>query len=206
LSFCMCAGGQVIPSVSAQGYFATNGMSLSKRNSPWANSGLMVTLGPADFGSEHVLAGMWLQRHYEKKAFEAGKGGYVCPIQRVEDFSRSKRSQGAIPTSYERGTFAYDLNQLLPTAVLEALHQGLPQIDRKWRGAFLRDATLVGPESRGSSPIRIPRDRETFETIGISGLYPIGEGAGYAGGIVSAAVDGLRCAKAIIRAYTPLES
>lgn len=204
-SFCMCAGGQVIPSVSELGYFATNGMSLSKRNSPWANSGMMVTVGPEDFGSQHVLAGMWLQRHYEKKAFEIGKGGYVCPIQRVGDFLRSRRSQGTVPTSFERGTVDVDLNLLLPTAVIEALHTGLPQIDRKWRGAFLRDATLVGPESRGSSPIRIPRDRESFETTGITGLYPIGEGAGYAGGIVSAAVDGLRCAKAIIRAYSPLE-
>lgn len=204
-SFCMCAGGQVIPSVSELGYFSTNGMSLSKRNSPWANSGMMVTLGPEDFGSPHVLAGMWLQRHYEKRAYEAGRGEYLCPIQRVEDFSRGRRSKGEVSTSYERGTTAVDLATLLPTAVIEALHNGLPQIDRKWRGAFLRDATLVGPEARGSSPIRIPRDRETFETIGVSGLYPIGEGAGYAGGIVSAAVDGLRCAKAVIRAYAPLE-
>ncbi len=204
-SFCMCAGGQVIPSVSEGGFFSTNGMSLSKRNSPWANSGMMVTLGPEDFGSPHVLAGMWLQRHYEKKAFEAGGGEYRCPIQRVEDFSVSRRSKGTVSTSYERGTVAVDLGTLLPTAVVEALHHALPQIDRKWRGAFLRDATLVGPEARGSSPIRIPRDRESFETIGVSGLYPIGEGAGYAGGIVSAAVDGLRCAKAIIRAYAPLE-
>jgi uncharacterized FAD-dependent dehydrogenase len=97
------------------------------------------------------------------------------------------------------------LNQLLPISVIDALKTGLPQIDRKWRGNFLRDATLVGPEARGSSPIRIPRNRETYETTGVSGLYPIGEGAGYAGGIVSAAVDGLRCAKAIIRTYAPLE-
>lgn len=205
-SFCMCAGGQVIPSVSEAGFFSTNGMSLSKRNSPWANSGMMVTLGPEDFGSPHVLAGMWLQRHYEKKAYEAGRSEYLCPIQRAEDFLRSRRSKGDVSTSYERGTIATDLNLLLPTPVIEALHQGLPQIDRKWRGAFLRDATLVGPEARGSSPIRIPRDRETFEAIGIAGLYPIGEGAGYAGGIVSAAVDGLRCAKAIIRAFAALES
>lgn len=205
-SFCMCAGGQVIPSVSEPGYFSTNGMSLSKRNSPWANSGMMVTLGPEDFGSPHVLAGMWLQRHYEKKAYETGgRDQYLCPIQRAEDFLRGRRSRGELPTSYQRGVTPTDLNLLLPTAAVTALREGLPQIDRKWRGAFLREAVLVGPEARGSSPIRIPRDRESFETRGVAGLYPIGEGAGYAGGIVSAAVDGLRCAKAIIRAYAPLE-
>ncbi len=200
-SFCMCAGGQVIPSLSEPGYFSTNGMSLSRRDSPFANSGLMVTLGPEHYGTHHVLAGMMLQREFESRAFEAGRREYLCPIQTAGDFLARRATQGKPFSSYQRGVVPMDLAELLPTVVAEALHSGLPLLDRRWRGRFLKDATLVGPEARGSSPVRLPRDAQTLESTGVRGLYPVGEGAGYAGGIVSAAV----AAKMIVARYAPLE-
>ena len=144
-SFCMCAGGQVIPSVSEPGYFSTNGMSLSRRSSPFANSGMMVTLEPRDFGSHHVLAGVALQREYERLAFELGSGEYACPIQSASDFLAGRPSRGTLPTSYTRGLVPTDIAQLVPGAVLAALRSGLPLLDRRWRGRFLANATLVGP-------------------------------------------------------------
>lgn len=204
-SFCMCAGGQVIPSVSEPGFFCTNGMSLSHRDSPYANSGLMITLNPSEFGSDHLLAGMMLQRKFEALAFEAGKREYVCPIQRADDFLARRTTQDKPQSSYERGVIPAVLASVLPPPVERALRECLPQLDRRWRGAFLDGATLVGPESRGSSPVRILRDKETLVAPGVEGLYPSGEGAGYAGGIVSAAVDGLRCAKAIMARYRKTE-
>ncbi len=203
-TFCMCAGGHVMPSVSEGGHFATNGMSLSRRESPFANSGLMVTLEPAEFGSSHVLAGMHLQRQYEQLAFQAGRGEYLCPISWAHDYLAGRVSSAAPPSSYSRGVVAADLRALIPPIIDRALGEALPLLDRRWRGKFLQNATLVAPESRGSSPVRFPRDAETLVSSGVAGLYPIGEGAGYAGGIVSAALDGLRAAKAIIRRYAPL--
>jgi uncharacterized FAD-dependent dehydrogenase len=200
-SFCMCAGGYVMPSVSEPQSFCTNGMSLSKRNSPFANSGLVVTLGSEHFGSEHPLAGMQLQRHYEGLAFERGERRYACPIQWAQDFLEWKKSSGRLPSSYPRETIATEVGTLIPPVIAKALRHALPAIDRRWQGRFLREATLVGPESRGSAPVRIPRGWETREAEGITGLYPVGEGAGYAGGIVSAAVDGVRTAKAIVGKY-----
>ncbi|HEX4147450.1 MAG TPA: FAD-dependent oxidoreductase [Pirellulales bacterium] len=205
-TFCMCAGGQVIPSVSEPGHFCTNGMSLSRRDTQFANSGLMVTLAPEQFGSSHVLAGMQLQREYEAQAYAAGRREYRCPIQSAHDFLAGRVSGGQLKSSYARGTVSCNLAELLPPVVARALAAGLPLLDRRWRGRFLENATLVGPEARGSSPVRLLRGRDSLESPGISGLYPIGEGAGYAGGIVSAAVDGLRAAKAIVRRYRPLMS
>jgi uncharacterized FAD-dependent dehydrogenase len=203
-TFCMCAGGYIIPSVSEPGHFCTNGMSLSRRNSPFANSGLVVTIPPEHFGGADVLAGMRLQQQYERRAFETGRGEYRCPIQWAEDFlAGQSRRKNLPPSSYPRGLVLADMAELVPPLVLEALRHGLPIMDRRWRGRFLKDATLVGPEARGSSPVRIPRDEQTRETPGIAGLYPVGEGAGYAGGIVSAAVDGLRSAMAVVRRYAP---
>jgi uncharacterized FAD-dependent dehydrogenase len=203
-TFCMCAGGQIIPSVSEPGYFCTNGMSLSRRASPFANSGLMVTLDPADFGSDHPLAGIELQRRYERAAFAIGGNDYLCPIQAADDFLNRRRSDRALVCSYTRGTVSTEIEELVPRQVLAALDEGLPILDRRWRGRFLGEAVLVGPEARGSSPIRFLRDSATLESTVIAGLYPIGEGAGYAGGIVSAALDGLRAAKAIVARYAPL--
>lgn len=200
-SFCMCAGGYVMPSVSEPGYFATNGMSLSKRDSPFANSGLVVTLPVEAFGGADILAGVRLQREYERRAFEIGREEYRCPIQRAADFLAGRRTlarKTLPPSSYPRGLVLAEIAEVIPPLIREALHHGLPVMDRKWRGRFLPEATLVGPESRGSAPVRIVRDDITRQVPGIEGLYPVGEGAGYAGGIVSAAVDGLRSAKAIV--------
>ena len=205
-SFCMCAGGYVMPSVSEPGAFCTNGMSLSKHDSPFANSGLVVTLEPRDFAGGDVLAGVRLQQHYERRAFEAGRGDYLCPIQLAIDFLAERRTTGTPPSSYPRGVVSHPVAELVPPRIVKALKHGLPMLDRMWRGRFLPEATLVGPESRGSAPVRILRDETSRETPGLVGLYPVGEGAGYAGGIVSAAVDGLRTAKAIIARYASIEN
>lgn len=204
-TFCMCAGGYIMPSVSEPGYFCTNGMSLSRRDSEFANSGLMITLEPEHFGSNHALAGMMLQRQFEERAYELGRGEYRCPIQMPSDFLNRRVSTGTFRSSYPRELVAANLVELVPPQVASALDHALPLLDRRWRGEFLRGATLVGPEARGSAPVRFPRDAATLESTGVRGLYPVGEGAGYAGGIVSAALDGLRAAKAIIRRYAPLE-
>ena len=203
-TFCMCAGGHVIPSVSEPGAFCTNGMSLSKRDSPFANSGLVVTIPVEEFGGADVLAGVRLQERYERRAFELGRGEYRAPAQRAKDFLADCVSTSIPPNSYQRGAVSTDLREVLPPAVVDAVRHGLPQMDRRWRGRFLADAVVFGPEARGSSPVRIDRDPESRESPEVRGLYPVGEGAGYAGGIVSAAVDGLRTAKAIISRYAPV--
>jgi uncharacterized FAD-dependent dehydrogenase len=204
-TFCMCAGGHIIPSVATPGYFSTNGMSLSGRGSPFANSGLMITIEPDQLGGDGVLAGIVLQEIYERRAFEVGRGEYLCPLQKVEDFLAHRRSHALPACSYQRGVVPAAIADLVPPLIRDALYQGLPIMDRRWQGRFLAQATLAGPEARGSSPVRIVRDPVSRETPGIEGLYPVGEGAGYAGGIVSAAVDGLRSAKAVIAKYAPLD-
>lgn len=206
-SFCMCAGGTVIPSVSEPGMFCTNGMSNSRHDTPFANSGIMITLEPIEFGADHPLAGVELQRRYERLAFELGGGNYLAPIQSARDFvdQRPVDLTRVFESSYQRGVRTAEVSGLLPEVAIRAIREGLPVMDRKWRGKFLEDATLVGPEMRGSSPVRIERDRETRQTPEMTGLYPVGEGAGYAGGIVSAAVDGMRSAREIVRQFAPLE-
>jgi uncharacterized FAD-dependent dehydrogenase len=204
-TFCMCAGGNVIPSVSEAGYFCTNGMSLSKRDTAFANSGLVVTIPTEQFGGSDVLAGVRLQQTFERKAYEIGHADYLCPIQMATDFLAKKRSQQIPPSSYPRGLVRADMADLVPSMISETLHRGLPILDKRWCGRFLAQATLVGPEARGSSPVRILRDDASRESPGIIGLYPVGEGAGYAGGIVSAAVDGLRSVLAIMARYAPLQ-
>ncbi|MGE3821972.1 MAG: NAD(P)/FAD-dependent oxidoreductase [Isosphaeraceae bacterium] len=200
-TFCMCAGGYVMPSVSEPGYFCTNGMSQSRHDSPFANSGLVVTIDPADTGSRHPLAGVHFQQRAERMAYVAAGRNYAAPIQRASDFLSGRGSRGELPSSYPRGTVSLDLAAILPSIVIETLSRGLPTMDRRFQGLFLREATLTGPESRGSSPVRIPRDHTTRQSPAVAGLYPCGEGAGYAGGIVSAAVDGLRTARAIVAAH-----
>jgi uncharacterized FAD-dependent dehydrogenase len=204
-TFCMCAGGHVIPSVSEASYFCTNGMSLSKRDTPFANSGLVVTIDPEFFAGSDVLAGVRLQQIYERKAYELSRDDYRCPIQTADDFLAGRPTRSVPPSSYPRGLVVAEIAELVPPLVLEALRRGLPIMNRRWHERFLTDATLVGPEARGSSPVRIVREQTTRVTPGIEGLYPVGEGAGYAGGIVSAAVDGLRSAKAIMAKYAPLK-
>ncbi|MEQ9408633.1 MAG: FAD-dependent monooxygenase [Fuerstiella sp.] len=206
-TFCMCAGGVVIPSVSEPRMFCSNGMSNSRHDTPFANSGLVVTLETAQFGSTHPLAGVELQRKYEARAFEMGRGNYLAPIQRAVDFlaGRQPSADESIPSSYQRGTVPGQLAEVLPPPILSAIQAGLPVMDQKWRGKYLPEAVLVGPEMRGSSPIRIARDRDSWQIPGMSGLYPVGEGAGYAGGIVTAAVDGLRAARKIVEHFGPPE-
>jgi len=153
-----------------------------------------------------VLAGVRLQQRYEQRAFELGRGDYACPIQRASDFLAQRRSKLVPASSYPRGSVLAAMEELVPPMIVEALHHGLPVMDRRWGGRFLAEANLVGPEARGSAPVRIVRDDATRETPGIDGLYPVGEGAGYAGGIVSAAVDGLRTAKAIMARYAPYDA
>lgn len=204
-TFCMCAGGIVMPSVSEPERFCTNGMSNSRHDSSFANSGLMITLEPEQFGSEHPLAGIELQRKYESIAFGLGRRDYLCPLQSAEDFLSDRQPDPGIVarSSYQRGTVPAALAQVLPPVVASAIKQGLPLLDRKWKGEFLKEAVLAGPEMRGSSPVRIDRDPYSRICPTIEGLYPIGEGAGYAGGIVSAAVDGFRSAREIVRCYQP---
>ena len=199
----MCAGGYVMPSVSEPGYFCSNGMSESRHDSPFANSGLVVTVDPAE-SSPHPLAGVYFQQRYERAAYVAGGRSYAAPIQWARDFLAGRASRGKLPSSYTRGAVKpMNLGLLLPEKVAQALENGLPIMDRRLDRGFLRDATLTGPESRGSSPVRIPRDAESRQSPAVFGLYPCGEGAGYAGGIVSAAVDGLRTARSLVAAFAP---
>jgi uncharacterized FAD-dependent dehydrogenase len=200
-TFCMCAGGYVMPSVSDPGYFCTNGMSESRHDSPFANSGLVVTIEPGELGSDHPLAGIHYQQRFERLAYLAGERTYAAPLQWARDFLAGRPSRGTIPTSYRRGGKTLDLRLFLPDPVVDALEHGLKLMDRRFGGHFLRDATLTGPEARGSSPVRIIRDPQTRENPVVAGLYPCGEGAGYAGGIISAAVDGLRTARTIVSEY-----
>ncbi len=206
-SFCMCAGGMTIPSVSEPGCVATNGMSNSRRDTPFANSGIMVTLEPHEFGSTHVLSGMELQRRFERLAFDLAGRDYAAPIQTAADFlaGRTPPKRQRLESSYRRGTTALNLNEVLPPLVSAAIRSGLPVMDRKWHGAFLEHAHLLGPEMRGSSPVRIERDTLTRQSPACRGLYPVGEGAGFSGGIVSAAVDGLLSAKQIVRQFARTE-
>ena len=206
-SFCMCAGGIVIPSVSEPNMYCSNGMSNSRHDSPFANSGLVATLEPSEFGSDHPLAGVELQRQFESAAFRLTGSDYSAPVQRAADFlaGRTPSPDERLPSSYERGAKARNLANVLPTPILAALQKGLPEMDRQWRGQYLSDAVLVGPEMRGSSPVRIDRDRDSWQIPGLPGVYPIGEGAGYAGGIVTAAVDGLRAARKIVQLFRPPE-
>lgn len=204
-TFCMCAGGYVMPSVSQAGHFCTNGMSRSAHESPYANSGLMMTVDPrpflgAGYGDDN-LAGMRFQGEVERLANRLTGEDYLSPIQWVSDFLADRPSKGRVPSSYARGAKNIELASFLPRDLVTLLKAGLPMLNERWKGRFLAGATLVGPESRGSCPVRICRDVTSRESTSLPGVYPIGEGAGYAGGIVSAAVDGLRTAKAIIGRY-----
>jgi uncharacterized FAD-dependent dehydrogenase len=158
----MCAGGWIIPSVSEPGLFCTNGMSNSRHETPFANSGLVVTLDPKEFGSDHPLAGVEVQRKYERQAFERAGRNYFSPIQKATDFitGRAPRTGETLPCSYHRGTHPLDLSHVLPPVIAKAIRAGLPVMDEKFRGDFLKNAILVGPEMRGSSPVRIDRDQQ----------------------------------------------
>ncbi len=198
-SFCMCPGGQVIGAASEPGRLVTNGMSHHARNRPNANSALLVGVTPLDFGSDDPLAGVAFQRIWEEKAFAVGGGAYHAPVQCVADFlaSRATRFVRSVAPSYGPGVTCCDLRSCLPGFVAETLKQAIPAMDKKLRGFAMSDAVMTALESRSSSPVRILRD-ETFQSPTVQGLYPAGEGAGYAGGIMSAAVDGIKVAEAVI--------
>ena len=198
-TFCMCPGGYVVAAASEEGGVVTNGMSLADRDGENANAALLVTLNPKDFPSEDPLAGMYWQREIEQKAFVVGGGNYCAPAQKVGDFLRGKPSHGAgsVNPTYRPGVKWCDLHDVLPVKITDALKKALPQLDGNLKGFVDPDSVLTGPETRSSSPVRIVRD-ESRQSVGLRGLYPAGEGAGYAGGIMSAAIDGMVSAEALI--------
>lgn len=194
-SFCMCPGGVVIAGASEEGGVVTNGMSGQKRNSLFANSALVVNVTPDDFGGTDPLAGVRFQRHWEHLAFLAGGSGYHAPAQNLLAFMRQP-GNGAARSTYRPGIIETDLESLLPPFIIRTLREGIPEFGRKLHGFVSAEATLIGIESRTSAPLRVLRN-EQFESVGLKGLYPAGEGAGYAGGIMSSAIDGIKIADRI---------
>lgn len=196
-TFCMCPGGYVVAAASEEGRVVTNGMSTSRRDGENANAALLVTVNPRDFPYEGPLGGMYWQRDIEEQAFQAG-GGYRAPAQRVGDFlnRRPSTEAGGVKPTYRPGVVWCDLHQVLPEALTAPIEEALPRLGKKLQGFDHPDAVLTAPETRSSSPVRILRDESRQSAI--LGLYPAGEGAGYAGGIMSAAVDGILTAEAIL--------
>lgn len=196
-SFCMCPGGFIVPAATAPGEVVMNGMSPSKRDSFYANSGMVVEVKERDlipFQNHGALAGLHYQMSIEKIACEAGQNLQVAPAQRMADFVNNKTSPKLNSTSYQPGIISTPLHNLLPKAISQTLQTGFQIFSKKMKGYLTNEANILGVESRTSSPVSIPRDRETLQHIQIKNLYPCGEGAGYAGGIISAAIDGERCA------------
>jgi hypothetical protein len=200
-SFCMCPGGTVVAATSEAGRVVTNGMSQYSRNERNANAALVCEVTPADYAAygDGPLAGIALQRHWETHAFELGGGDYTAPAQRVEDFlaDRATKTLGDVTPSYQPGVRLTDLSAALPDYAITAIRAAIPIFERQIRGYALPDAILTGVETRTSSPIRVRRRPEDLQSLNTHGLYPAGEGAGYAGGILSAAVDGIRVAEAV---------
>ena len=201
-SFCMCPGGTVVAATSEPGRVVTNGMSQYSRNERNANAGIVVGISPEDFApyGEGPLAGIALQRHWESQAFVLGGGDYLAPAQRVGDFLRNRPSTalGTVLPSYTPGVTPGSLDEALPRYAIDAIREALPAFDRQIRGFAMDDAVLTGVETRTSSPLRITRG-EDGHSLNTRGLFPAGEGAGYAGGILSAGVDGIRTAEAVAR-------
>lgn len=232
-SFCMCPGGFIVPAATAQGELVVNGMSPSRRDSRFANSGIVVAINEIDWQKyKHLgpLAGLELQKSVEQKAWEMGRrrcgaeqrvmstelrekqkntrnsvletrNSQTAPAQRLNDFLNGKISNQLNETSYQPGLVSMDMTEVLPDIIARPLQEGLKQFGKMMKGYVTNEAQLIGIESRTSSPVRIPRDRESLEHLQIKGLFPCGEGAGYAGGIVSAAMDGERCAEKLVEFY-----
>jgi uncharacterized FAD-dependent dehydrogenase len=199
-SFCMCPGGLVIGAGSEPGQVVTNGMSLFRRNAPWANSALIVSVGPTDFPSPGPLAGVEFQRRWEEKAFLLGRQNFKAPAQNLLDFLNDRDPGPIRETSFRPGVSRARLEECLPSFVVEGLREALPVFNRKMPGFCSPEAVLIGVETRTSSPVRILRE-EDFQSRTVRGLYPCGEGSGYAGGIVSSALDGMKAAEAIIKTW-----
>ncbi len=200
-SFCMCPGGLIVPASTAPGELVVNGMSLSRRDSKWANSGLVVQIEQEDlneFSKHEELAGLEFQKFWEQRMYSVIADGTQCaPAQKVTDFVNGKLSCELDKPSYIPGIFSADLMILLPECVSSRLKIALPKFGKKIKGYFSDEGVMIGLESRTSSPVRIPRNKETYMHPEVIGLYPCGEGAGYAGGIISAAIDGMNVADAI---------
>ncbi len=200
-SFCMCPGGTVVAATSEPGRVVTNGMSQYSRNERNANAAIVCDIGPADYAAygDGPLAGIALQRHWESRAYELGGGDYTAPAQRVGDFlaGRASSALGEVIPSYQPGVHLTDLASALPDFAVQAIREALPAFERQLRGYAMHDAILTAVETRTSSPVRIRRHDDSLQSINVAGLYPAGEGAGYAGGILSAAVDGIRVAEAV---------
>lgn len=215
-SFCMCPGGEILPTNESPGQIATNGASRSKRGGDFANAGLVVTLHPRDvcppglvacdgfdLATQQALAGMAFQEALEHHAFEATGGSYRVPAHRASDYLESRVSDGRLETSFPLGGEWVQLRELLPGFLADAIGRGLEQLDRRLPGFAGPDALVTAPETRASGPVRLPRD-ETRQSASVRNLYPVGEGAGYAGGILSAAIDGLKTAETLISRYRPV--
>jgi uncharacterized protein len=199
-SFCMCPGGFIVPAATAPGEVVVNGMSPSRRDSRFANSGIVVAVDDQDFKDFRKygpLAGLYFQASVEQRACSLAGGTQAAPAQRLVDFVENKTSATLLETSYQPGLSSIDLKEVLPHGIINALQQGFRYFGVKMKGYLTNEAQVVGVESRTSSPVKIPRDKTTLEHPQISRLFPCGEGAGYAGGIVSAAMDGERCAEAV---------
>jgi hypothetical protein len=197
-TFCMCPGGTVIASSSEAGTIVTNGMSKFARDGENANSAVLVNIVPSDFEGDSPLAGIDFQKDLEEKAFILGGKNYFAPVQRFEDFLNNQKTVklGEVKPSYKPGVTLSNLNEILPDFVSQTLKEGILDFDKKLHGFANKDAILTGVETRSSSPVTIPRDENLMTKV--KGIYPCGEGCGYAGGIMSAAVDGIKCAMKII--------
>ena len=195
-TFCMCPGGQVMASSSEEKSIVTNGMSNFARDGENANSAVLVNVTTQDYYKNTPLDGMYFQENLEKKAFELGGSNYNAPVQKVGDFLDNRKTTefGKVKPTYKPGVTMSNLNEVLPEFVSETLKEGIVELDKKMHGFADEDAILTGVETRSSSPVQITRDRETLNSINVKGLYPCGEGAGYAGGIMTAAIDGIKCA------------
>jgi uncharacterized protein len=201
-SFCMCPGGFIVPAATSPGEVVVNGMSPSRRDSKFANSGIVVAIEQSDFKSFEKygpLAGMMFQTQIEQRACQVAGGTQHAPAQKLSDFVNNKVSSSLLETSYQPGLASVDMREVLPSFLINALQQGFKDFGKKMRGYLSNEAQIIGVESRTSSPVKIPRDKESFEHLQIKRLVPCGEGAGYAGGIVSAAMDGERCAEALVK-------
>lgn len=195
-TFCMCPGGQVMASSSEENSIVTNGMSNFARDGKNANSAVLVNVTVDDYYKNTPLDGMYFQEDLERKAFVLGGGNYNAPVQKVEDFLENKKTEefGKVQPTYMPGVTGANLNEILPDFVSATLKEGIVALDKKLHGFADKDALLTGVETRSSSPVQITRDKENLNSINVQGLYPCGEGAGYAGGIMTAAIDGIKCA------------
>lgn len=207
-SFCMCPGGFIVPSATAEGEVVVNGMSPSRRDSKYANSGIVTAIeleDLKDYTQYGALAGLYFQKEIEQRACQLAGGTQAAPAQRMVDFVKDRVSGSLLDTSYQPGLSSVDMNEVLPESITSRLRDGFKVFGKKMKGYYTNDAQIVGVESRTSSPVRIPRDKESFEHVQVKRFYPCGEGAGYAGGIISAAMDGEKCAERLVAEYVKIK-